>query len=93
MRITEIDPGVQIIFAGGSLLEVGDEVVIGETPIHTHPTWQLTFPAGAAPQPRFVSFVLTTTAQKYEESEEYTMTIVVDEHGEEEEHSHDDHDL
>lgn len=85
MRITEIDPEVQILFADGLLSQVGDEVEIGESPFDTHPTWQLAFPAGAEPAPRFVSFVLTTSAPEYAESEEYTVAIVV---AEEEPHDH-----
>jgi hypothetical protein len=84
MRITEIDPEVQIIFSNGSLLGAGDEVLIGDSPFDTHPTWQLSFPPGAVPEPGFVSFVLTTTAPEYQESEEYTMTIVVAEEEERE---------
>ncbi len=78
MRITEIDPEVQIVFSTSLLSEVGDEVEIGESPFDLHPTWQLSFPPGVTPAPRFVSFVLTTTAPEYQESEEHTLTIVVD---------------
>jgi len=78
MRITEIDPEVQIVFSTGLLSEVGDEVEIGESPFDLHPTWQLSFPPGATPAPRFVSFVLTTTASEYRQSDEYTLTIEVD---------------
>lgn len=78
IRITEIDPEVQIIFSSGLLARAGDEVEIGVSPFDIHPTWQLSFPPGATPSPRFVSFVLTTTAPEYRESDEYTLTIEVD---------------
>jgi len=83
MRITEIDPEVQVVFSNGLLSQPGDEVVIGDAPFDIHPTWQLSFPPDAVLQPRFVSFVLTTTSPDYEESEEYTLTILVDESDEE----------
>ncbi len=79
MRITEIDPEVQIVFSNGLLSQPGDEVVIGDSPFDIHPTWQLSFPPGADIQPRFVTFILTTTAPEYEDSEEFTMTLMVDE--------------
>ncbi len=77
IRITEIDSEVQIVFSNGLLARAGDEVEIGESPFDIHPTWQLSFPPDATPSPRFVSFVLTTTAPEYRESDEYTLTIEV----------------
>ncbi len=88
MRITEIDPEVQIVFSNGLLARVGDEVVIGESPFDTHPSWQLTVPSEAVPEPRFVSFVLTTSAPEYADSEPYTLTVIVSE----DDMAHDDHD-
>ena len=79
IRITEIDPEVRIVFSNGLLAKPGDEVEIGESPFDIHPIWQLSFPSGSVPEPRFVSFVLTTTAPEYQESEEYTVTIIVEE--------------
>jgi hypothetical protein len=42
-----------------------------------HPEWQLVLPSDVAPTPHFVSFVLTTSAPQYAESEPYTATIIV----------------
>lgn len=81
MRITEIDPEVQIIWPNGLLAQAGDEVPIGDSPFDSHPTWQLSFAPGAELQPRFVSFVLTAPDGDFEDSEPYTMTLVVDETG------------
>lgn len=77
IRITEIDPEVRIVFSGGLLAQVGDEVTIGDAPFDIHPTWQLSFPPGEAPGPRFVSFVLTTPMPEHAPSEVYTVSIVV----------------
>jgi hypothetical protein len=77
IRIEAIDPGVQITFGDTVLAFEGDTVEIGTSPFDIHPDWQLIYPTGEVPPPHFVSFVLTTTAEEYTESEVYTATIVV----------------
>lgn len=78
IRITEIDPGVQITVGNTVLAAEGDAATLGQTPIHMHPQWQLIYPSGEIPPPHFVSFVLTTTAEGYTDSEPYTATITVE---------------
>jgi len=77
IEITDIDEGVQIKIGEVVLSSIGDAALLGETPIHIHPEWQLIVPAAEEPQPRFVSFVLATTDDRFAPSEPYTATIAV----------------
>jgi len=81
VEITAIDEGVQILFGESVLAQVGDSAVIGTTPVHLHPQWQLVLAAGVEPAPRFVSFTVSAGTGEYAVSEPYTATLeVVDDH-------------
>lgn len=82
MRITAIDPEVQVIFAGALLTAVGDAVILGTSPFDVHPIWQVAIPDGSAPEPYFVSFVLTSDSPQFDESVELTLTLLIDESAE-----------
>ncbi|MBM4246328.1 MAG: hypothetical protein FJ148_21430 [Deltaproteobacteria bacterium] len=80
VTITAIDAGARLVFGDTVLEDEGDSVVIGTTPIHLHPQWQVVAPTGEVPAPRSVSFTLTANAAGYEESMSFTVMIeVVDE--------------
>lgn len=81
IRVTEIDPEVQVILGGALLSRPGDAATIGGAPVHVHPIWQLTVPTGTPPRPYFVSFVLTADAAEYADSQEITLTIAISEDG------------
>jgi hypothetical protein len=76
VEITAIDPGAAVRIRGVTLDAIGEAAVLGTMPdLHHHPEWQLALPEGVI-ETRTLSFKLTAASGAYDESEEYTLTLV-----------------
>lgn len=77
------DAAASFFYGGVNLAEPGDSVLLGTAieGLHQHGEWQLTLPGGTEPEgPYALGLKLTSSSPDYDESEEFMVMIVVEEH-------------